>query len=198
MRSVAATAGGRTVVVTARTEDGSVTTVHDGVTGAVVAGPMVGADITSVSLDGVLVGAAGGQVTRYDLSTLGPVDDLPGARGEVNTLQFSRDGTVLVATSNDQTVSVYDVASRRRLGDPIVSSAPFGYPAYLRPDGRAVAVTDERGVAVWDLDPARQLTAACRLAGRNLTETEWTTHVCSLGPYRPTCPDLPTPEPSGG
>ncbi|WP_380167605.1 BTAD domain-containing putative transcriptional regulator [Jannaschia sp. R86511] len=191
--SVSATAGGRRVVVTARTQDGSVTTVHDGRTGALLVGPMTGADITSVSLDGVLVGATGGEVTRYDLGTLEPLQDLPGARGEVSSLQFSDDSSVLIAASHDQTVSVYDVPSGRRLGDPVLSSAPLSFSAYLRPDGKALAVTDEHGVAVWDLDPAHQLEAACRLAGRNLTGTEWTTHLGSLGPVRPTCPELPAP-----
>jgi hypothetical protein len=30
--------------------------------------------------------------------------------------------------------------------------------------------------------------AACRLAGRNLTETEWDTDLEDLGDYRATCP----------
>ena len=37
--------------------DGSITTVHDGVTGERLAGPLIGRELTSVSLDGMLVGA---------------------------------------------------------------------------------------------------------------------------------------------
>lgn len=71
-------------------------------------------------------------------------------------MQFSRDGRILVVTANDQTVSVYDVASGLRLGDPLDSAAPLIVPGFLRPDGAAVAVTGENGIVVWDLDPRRQ------------------------------------------
>jgi hypothetical protein len=42
---------------------------------------------------------------------------------------------VLLATSNDQTVSIYDVATWTRIGDPIPTDAPFIFPGHLRPDG---------------------------------------------------------------
>jgi WD40 repeat protein len=170
---------------------GSVTTVHDGRTGAVLAGPLVGPHLTAVSLDGVLVGATGGSVARYDLETLEPIATLPGARGEINTLQFSRDSTVLLATSLDQTVSIYDVASGTRIGDPIPTAAPFIYPSSLHPGGHTVAVTVREGVAVWDIEPDHLAAAACELAGRNLTETEWATFLGDLDDRRATCPAFP-------
>jgi hypothetical protein len=52
-----------------------------------------------------------------------------------------------------------------------------------------VAVSVPTGVAVWDLDPDHLATAACRMAGRNLTATEWSTYLGDIGPRRPTCPD---------
>ena len=63
--------------------------------------------------------------------------------------------------------------------------------ADMRPDGMAVAVTDPGGVAVWDITPDRIADAACRLARRNLTPTEWDTYLAGLGRYRATCPRLP-------
>ncbi len=44
---------------------------------------------------------------------------------------------------------------------------------------------------IWDLDPARWETAACEVAGRNLTREEWETHIGDLASYRATCPELP-------
>jgi DNA-binding SARP family transcriptional activator len=189
--SVSATADGTHVVVTAGRSDGPVTTVHDGRTGAVVAGPAPGPSLTSVSRDGQLAGASSGAVSRYDLDSLDPLASLPGARGEVNTLQWSDDGRVLLATSNDQTVSVYDAASGLRLGDPLPTASPLIYPGSLRPDGGAVAVTGRRGVYVWTLDPERLAAAACQQAGRNLTEVEWATHLAWAGERRATCPEHP-------
>jgi WD40 repeat protein len=184
-----ATRGGDRVVVTAvGGPDGDLTTVHDGETGEQIGPSLPGAQVSNVTLDGELFVATGGDIARYDLATMERVADLPGARGFVNTLQLSDDGAILLATSLDQTASVYDVASGIRLGDPIRSDAPWIYGAGLRPDGGAVGVTVTNGVAVWDLDPARMLAAACRLAGRNLTGSEWRTYLAALGDYRPTCP----------
>jgi WD40 repeat protein len=185
--SVSATRDGTRVVVTAFGDAGPVTTVHDGTSGRELDRGMDGVTLTGVSADGVLVGATDGRITRYDLATLAPVATFPGARGEINSLQFSRDGSLLLATSNDQTVSLYDVATGTRLGDPVATAAPFIVPGFLHPDGRSVAVTARQGVAVWDVDPAHLLEAACRTAGRNLTRGEWTTYLEDLGPYRTTC-----------
>jgi len=84
-------------------------------------------------------------------------------------------------------VSLYDVASGLRLGDPIPTAAPFIVPGFLRPDGRSLAVTAQEGVALWDVEPSHVLEAACRTAGRNLTRGEWTTYLGNLGAYRSTC-----------
>ena len=186
---VSATRGRERVVVTVRGRE-NVTTVHDGRTGERLAGRLVGPETTAVSLDGTLVGSERGTITRYDLASLSPVADLPGAGGEVNTLQFSDDGEVLLATSNDQTASLYDVDEGIRLGDPITTDAPLSYPAYLRPDGRELAVTGSQGVEIWNLDPKTLQRAACRLAGRNLTDAEWSAYLTDFGEHRETCPDV--------
>lgn len=134
-----------------------------------------------------MLGTSNGAITRYDLDTVEPLGELAGARGEVNTLQFSDDGRLLPATSNDLSAALYDVESGIRLRDPISTSAPLIYPAFLRPDGMALAVTDAQGVVVWDLDPEHLAGAACAVAGRNLTKTEWTSYLGDLGEYREMC-----------
>ncbi|HUG07813.1 MAG TPA: hypothetical protein VMP13_02760 [Acidimicrobiia bacterium] len=50
-----------------------------------------------------------------------------------------------------------------------------------------MTITVAEGVAVWDIHPEHLAEAACRMAGRNLIPTEWTTYVGSLGDYRRTC-----------
>jgi WD40 repeat protein len=184
---VSAIKDGAQVVVTYEGVAGPTTAVFDGQTGALIVGDLIGPSTNSVSLDGRLVAAEGGSITQYDLMTLKPMAELPGARGEVNSLQWSEDERVLLATSNDQTVSIYDVATWTRIGDPIPSNSPFIFPGHLRPDGATVLVTVAEGVAVWDIDPEHLAEAACRVAGRDLTETEWETYLGSLGEYRKTC-----------
>jgi hypothetical protein len=58
-------------------------------------------------------------------------------------------------------------------------------------DGSRLAVGGLEGVLVWDLDPQTWLEAACEVAGRNLTRTEWETNVGDLAPYSATCPQYP-------
>jgi WD40 repeat protein len=185
--SVSATSDGRRVFVTAFGPGGVRTAAYDGTTGRRLARGMDGVTLSSVSVDGILVGATGGQITQYDAETLMPVATFTAARGEINSLQFSRDATVLLATSNDQTISVYDVGSGIRLGDPVATAAPLIVPGFLHPDGTSFAATAREGVALWDLDPRHLLVAACRTAGRNLTRSEWATYLADLGPYRSTC-----------
>ena len=188
VNTVSATRDGERVVATAFGPDGPETTVHDGRTGELLAGPLVGPWRSSVSLDGHLLAATDGTLTRYDLETLEPLGDLPGARGEINLIQFSDDGRTALAASNDQTVSVYDVATGIRIGDPIPIESPLGYGGFLRPDGLQLAVTSRAGVVTWNLESEALLDAACQLAGRNLTETEWSAYMSRFGARRETCP----------
>ena len=189
--SVSATAGGARVVVTAEVAGDPVTTVHDGRTGQLLAGPRHGADLTAVGRGGALVGASSGAVGRFDLRTLQPLATLAGARGQVSFLQWSDDERVVLAGSNDQTVSIYDAASGVRLGDPLPAASPLIYPASLRPDGAAAVVNGRYGLHVWSIDPDVLARAACRQAGRNLTEVEWRTHLSWAGERRATCPEHP-------
>ena len=189
IHSVSDAADGSRIVVTSL-GDGYRTTLFDGRTGKKLNEGMPGVEIVSIG-GGRLFGATAGDITEYDLDTLQPVGTFPGARGQVDAIQFSRDGSVMLAASNDQTVSVYDVATRTRIGDPLPTNSPQINKGTLRPDGRAMALNEAGGVAVWDIDPAHLARAACRLAGRNLTRAEWEPYLGDLGDYHRTCPDLP-------
>ena len=76
----------------------------------------------------------------------------------------------------------YDVTS-----DSAWRAPPDGF---VRPDGRAVAVNQRLGVVEWSLVPDEMVGAACRVAGRNLTRSEWATYLGEAA-YRRTCPDFP-------
>jgi DNA-binding SARP family transcriptional activator/WD40 repeat protein/energy-coupling factor transporter ATP-binding protein EcfA2 len=172
--------------------EGLTTDFLDGRTGAPLGQTMLDTFTVNLAVDGaVLVGEYSGRITQYDLDTLEPTGAFPGARGAVERLDVSADGSRLLAGSLNQTVSIYDIATRTRLGDPITTDLPLtggnGGPA-LRPDGNAVAVNGLGGLAIWDLDPEHLATAACGVAGRNLTRAEWDTYLGDLGEYRSTCP----------
>ena len=191
--SISATTGGSRVLVASFRDQEWAMTIHDATTGQQLA-ELPDVNAVRVASDGTLViGNLVGEITEYDLETLQPLGSFPGLRAVVNLngLRFSNDGNILIASSLDRTFSIYDVATRTRLSDPIpfeFTTGALGIPL-LRPDGMAVAVGSSDGIIIWDLDPEHLATAACRFAGRNLTRTEWDTHLTALGDYRPTCPE---------
>jgi DNA-binding SARP family transcriptional activator/WD40 repeat protein/energy-coupling factor transporter ATP-binding protein EcfA2 len=168
------------------------TDIYDGRTGEKLAGPLLGLGVTAIGPDGTLFGGdVYGRVTQYDLDTLEPIATFPQARGRVEVLELSDDGRLLLVGSPNQNLSIYDVATRTRLGDPLDTGRPLVAGTagpVLRPDGNAVAVNGRDGLAIWNLEPDRLAAAACDLAGRNLTSSEWDAYLADLGAYRATCP----------
>lgn len=152
------------------------------------------------SRGGRLVGGdARGNLWEFDSATGEATAFLPGSRGRLVGLQFSDDGTLLVASGRDGRVQVYDTETWISLGtipsggfyDVTASNSGFAPPdGFVRPDGRAVAVNQRLGVVEWSLVPDQMAEAACRLAGRNLTRSEWATYL-GEAPYRRTCPAYP-------
>jgi DNA-binding beta-propeller fold protein YncE len=195
VQSVVASPDGQSVYVAHTNLDEWTTSVFDVASGKLDRTGLTNQARLAMSSTGVLVGAdSAGAVTEFDPVTLKPIATYPGARGGPHSLQFSADGAVLVVTTGDQSVQVYDVATRTRLGDAITSAAVNGeMEGWIRPDGKAIAVNSRLGVAVWSLDPATLTAAACVLAGRNLTQTEWETYLGSDVPYRRSCPQFSTP-----
>jgi WD40 repeat protein len=192
VQSVVTSPDGQFVYITYTGSQDWTTSVFDAESGSLEREGLPGQARLAMSSAGVLVGAdTAGAVTEFDATALEPIATFPGARGAPHSLQFSADGAVLLVTTGDQSVQVYDVASRTRLGDAITSAAVNDeMEGWIRPDGHAVAVNGRLGVAVWSLDPAKLTAAACVLAGRNLTRTEWETYLGPDTPYRASCPQF--------
>jgi WD40 repeat protein len=55
------------------------------------------------------------------------------------------------------------------------------------PDGTQLITRTDRGAVVWDLDPEHWDELACRIAGRNLTRSEWNQYLPGRE-YHRTCP----------
>jgi outer membrane protein assembly factor BamB len=190
---ISATADGSRLAYGHSSPDGYAFDIHDGRTWEKIAGPLLGTNTVTIAPDGTLfAGGFAGKVTQYDLDTLEPLATFPQARGAIVALEFSADGRLLLVGSANQTISIYDVATRSRLGDPIDTGRPIvsgNAGPVLRPDGNAVAVNGRDGLAIWNLEPDHLAAAACRLAGRNLTQAEWDAYLGDLGARRATCPD---------
>ncbi|MFE6967591.1 BTAD domain-containing putative transcriptional regulator [Agromyces sp. NPDC057679] len=127
------------------------------------------------------------RLVRHDSMSFDPIDVLPAVPGRIESVSIDAGGRLLSAYSPDGTVSIYDLATGLRLGDPIPVANPSAASGMLRADGQEVAMNVAGGVAVWDLRPETHADAACRMAGRDLTPEEWNTYLGDLGTYRSTC-----------
>lgn len=157
---------------------------NDGAIGYVAVGP-----------SGVVIASSyDGSLGIFDPDTLAQQGSLTGARGYIQQTAFSDDGTLLLAGGNDGRVLLFDLESRTRLGDPIETGR--SHAISLRSNGHEAAIGFgvQSGVGLWSLEPDHWVTAACAIAGRNLTTDEWSTYVGDLGDYQPTCPEYPAAE----
>ena len=100
-------------------------------------------------------------------------------------------GTLQVVTLNTDyssgLVALYDLNTFTRIGEPLHLPVHATSGA-VRPDGLEMAIDVDGATSIWDLDPDHWMTAACTIAGRNLTQQEWDTYLSWAGPYRETCP----------
>jgi hypothetical protein len=53
-----------------------------------------------------------------------------------------------------------------------------------------LTLSTDDGFVTWNLDAGSWAEAACEVAGRNLTDQEWSDHLGELGDYGQTCPDV--------
>ena len=154
--------------------------IVDYLTGAVRPMPKLGFQIEEVypSSDGkrllVNVGPAG--VGLLDATTMQWISrPNAGQAGLVgDNTKWSDDGS-RVASVSDGHLSQWDGRRGYYLGTATVGTN--GDPAFSKDESRLLFAGADGSVRSWDLDPASWVAAACRLAGRPLTEQEWSNYL---------------------
>ena len=87
-------------------------------------------------------------------------------------------------------LELWDATTLESVGERVTVAgvAGNGGPGGASPDGtKFVTGTKSGDVVLWDLDPERWETLACRIAGRNLTRAEWNQYLPGRD-YHRTCP----------
>ena len=166
--------------------------VYDAASGDAAGEPLTNAFNAFLTDKYLLTSTLGGTITMRDPTNLAIVATMPGPGGIVYGYGTSTVGSLLQVRARnsaiDGAVVLYDLETFERIGEPmhVAAALPSGD---VRGDGKEMAIAGSGlGTTIWDLDPDHWATAACALAGRNLTQQEWDTYLPWAGPYRETCP----------
>ncbi|QIG40392.1 hypothetical protein G5T42_13665 [Microbacterium sp. 4R-513] len=156
-----------------------ISAVFDLKTGEELQRGLYGAEGSIALADGDVISTTSSTMHRSS-STLDPKAVLPKPIAGATVFESSADGDTILLTGDEGPVALYDVASGTRLGDPIEAYSTRALSAQLAPDGEHMVTNARAGVLAWDFSISSMIEAACRMAGRSLTETEQMTYFGSL------------------
>ncbi len=166
--------------------DGSTVTVRDLSTGELRFGPVERVWDLAHDDDGTLyLSGTDGRIEHRDLDS-GTLLRRYARQGRPADLRIGRN--LLVAARIGEW-TLYDIESGAQVGDRFeIAQTAAGYSnGAITPDGRRLVVAGEQGMEVWDLRLERWRSAACELAGRNLTPAERDRYLPDDARRRPTC-----------
>jgi WD40 repeat protein len=108
------------------------------------------------------------------------------ATGSIDPVSFSPDGSQFAASSEDQTATLWDVATHKSIGESFPVRQGTIPVALFAPDGSMV-IDMLADATVWPMDPEVWKSFACQAAGRDLTTAEWEDLLPDRD-FQPTCP----------
>lgn len=145
---------------------------------------------------GLFATAGGGTIAFWEPGTMTMVGKPVAAFNDyVTKLAFSPDGTLLASIGNNNTLTIWDVASRKPLGEPILLPEAEGFVdiAFGEDGNRLISVQGDGTVYSWDVSPAALKENLCEKVGRNFTQEEWALYFPDE-PYHNTCEQWPEGE----
>jgi WD40 repeat protein len=135
----------------------------------------------------LLVGDEDGVVRLWDARTgkrLGAPTSA--AAGAIMQIVVSPEGRRFAAADFVGSAKLWDVATRKQVGDEFPVSDGIVPALAFAPGGRLV-ITEPGSSTVWPTDRPTLQRFACQVAGRNLTNDEWS-DLLPARPYRQLCP----------
>jgi len=148
------------------------------------------------------------QFLMFDLTTHQLREPLRSSEfAELSDFVMDPDGRTLVSFAYNGPIQIWDVATRKQIGPPIVAMGGINVRSYYSPDGNTlISRSNASGdrlrpgferLVLWDATDEAWINRACQIANRNLLFSEWEQYVKSgdetWDDYakNPTCPGLP-------
>jgi hypothetical protein len=156
--------------------------------------PIRNVNVAAVAERVLLAAEFNGALRAFDPITMEPRRWAgAGVLSSVTAFWNTRDGSRILLGAADTRVQLVDVDAGIALGDPIDPGLAFqeGYlalTATIADDGSQLAYDTFDGAVIWQLRADVLVEAACRVAGRDITEQEWATYIGDVAPYRSLCP----------
>ncbi len=151
---------------------------------------------TASSFDSL--GLVSSQLQFRRLSSGSLMNETVAVEGSATALAISPDGSVIASGHENGLIYFWNASSAAEIGQPFRGphAAVTGLAFAITEGELGLVSTSERGAVVWDFDPVAWRTTACKMAGRNLTESEWEALVGSGTDYHRRCPEFPAGPPS--
>jgi WD40 repeat protein len=107
--------------------------------------------------------------------------------GGVTSLSYDPSGNRLLTIGADGSIRLWALPTDEPIGTSLPGATTSGSGAFF-PNGKEIVAVFGSGTGVlWNVDPTRWGTQACRIAGRNLTRAEWRS-VLPNRAYNKVCP----------
>ena len=100
---------------------------------------------------------------------------LTGHKNDVTSVAFSPNGKRIASGSDDKTVRIWDAATGKQIGEPLIGHTELVYSVAFSPDGKHImSVSRNRTVLIWDIPPLQELIDETRkrFKDRQLTPEE--------------------------
>jgi hypothetical protein len=136
------------------------------------------------------VGRGDSTLTFWDPVTGSPIGDRPvKLSGPIVSLRFDSGGSLLAAGLSDGGVALVDPVLKQALGAPLSTASGAARLLAFGPGDSVLAAGGSGAPLIfWDMKLESWIAQACKLANRDMTESEWQ-QIVSGKDYDPICPE---------